>query len=100
VMSYQGSIDFGFMVAADSMPDVWDLADQVEPAYLELIEAAQKRAEDLAQDAMIAAQKASAKARSALEVAASVGQVAKELGVAAPEDELANQEGDDAQADA
>lgn len=100
VMSYQGSIDFGFMVAADSMPDVWDLADQVEPAYLELIEAAQKRAEDLAQDAMIAAQKASAKARSALEVAASVGQVAKELGVTAPEDELASQEGDDAQADA
>ena len=99
VMSYKGSVDFGFMVAADSMPDVWDLADQIEPAYLELIESAQRRAEDLAQDAMIAAQKASAKARSALEVAASVGQVAKELGVA-PDEEQAHQDGDDAQPDA
>ncbi len=41
VMSYCGSVDFGFMVAADLMPDVWDLAHAVQPACEELLAAAQ-----------------------------------------------------------
>jgi WS/DGAT/MGAT family acyltransferase len=40
VMSYRGRIDFGFMVASELMPDVWDLARAVEPAVNELLEAA------------------------------------------------------------
>lgn len=40
VVSYRGNVDFGFMVASDLLPDVWDLADFVEPAYLELRESA------------------------------------------------------------
>ncbi len=40
VISYLDHVDFGFMVAANLMPDVWDLAAAVEPAYLELREAA------------------------------------------------------------
>ena len=41
VMSYCGSVDFGFMVASNLVPDVWDLADAVHPAFEELLAAAQ-----------------------------------------------------------
>jgi hypothetical protein len=40
VMSYRNSVDFGFIVCRDLVPDVWDLADQVEPAFAELEKAA------------------------------------------------------------
>jgi len=40
VLSYCGEVDFGFMVARDLIPDVWDLAAHVEPAYEELLRAA------------------------------------------------------------
>jgi diacylglycerol O-acyltransferase / wax synthase len=40
VMSYRGNVDFGFMVAADLVPDVWDMADSVRPAFEELLAAA------------------------------------------------------------
>ncbi|HEX7668721.1 MAG TPA: wax ester/triacylglycerol synthase family O-acyltransferase [Polyangiaceae bacterium] len=40
VMSYHGSLDFGFTVSADLVPDVWDLAAAVEPAMRELRDAA------------------------------------------------------------
>jgi hypothetical protein len=43
VMSYCGSVDFGFMVAADLMPDVWDLAESVQPAFEELLAEAQTK---------------------------------------------------------
>ena len=39
VMSYRDSVDFGFMVCDELLPDVWDLADCVEPAFTELYEA-------------------------------------------------------------
>jgi diacylglycerol O-acyltransferase / wax synthase len=38
VMSYKGEVDFGFMVCADVMPDVWDLADAVPFAVEELLQ--------------------------------------------------------------
>jgi WS/DGAT/MGAT family acyltransferase len=40
VMSYRDSIDIGFMVDDGLIPDVWDLADAVEPAMAELMSAA------------------------------------------------------------
>ena len=40
VMSYQGNIDIGFMVDEDLVPDVWAMADAVEPALAELLAAA------------------------------------------------------------
>jgi WS/DGAT/MGAT family acyltransferase len=40
VMSYCGSVDFGFTVSADLVPDVWDLADAVRPSIEELVRAA------------------------------------------------------------
>jgi WS/DGAT/MGAT family acyltransferase len=40
VMSYRGSIDIGFMVDEELVPDVWEMADAVEPALAELMEAA------------------------------------------------------------
>ncbi|MCU1370513.1 MAG: wax ester/triacylglycerol synthase family O-acyltransferase [Ilumatobacteraceae bacterium] len=40
VMSYRGSVDFGFMVDRELVPDVWDMADRVKPALEELQEAA------------------------------------------------------------
>jgi WS/DGAT/MGAT family acyltransferase len=40
VLSYMGSVDFGFIAARDGVPDVWALADSVEPALLELTKAA------------------------------------------------------------
>jgi WS/DGAT/MGAT family acyltransferase len=39
VMSYRGSIDIGFMVDRELIPDVWTMADAVEPALEELVEA-------------------------------------------------------------
>jgi hypothetical protein len=36
VMSYLDSIDIGLMVCDDALPEVWDLADQVAPAFEEL----------------------------------------------------------------
>ena len=39
VMSYQGNIDIGFMVDEDLVPDVWAMADAVEPALEELMAA-------------------------------------------------------------
>ncbi len=39
VMSYRDSVDFGFMVCDELLPDVWDLAACVEPAFTELYEA-------------------------------------------------------------
>lgn len=36
VMSYCGNVDFGFMVAKNLVPDVWDLAEAVHEAYREL----------------------------------------------------------------
>jgi WS/DGAT/MGAT family acyltransferase len=39
VMSYLDSIDIGFMVCDDAMPDVWELADAIGPAYEELASA-------------------------------------------------------------
>jgi WS/DGAT/MGAT family acyltransferase len=39
VMSYRDAVDFGFMAAANLVPDVWDLAAGVEPALAELVDA-------------------------------------------------------------
>lgn len=40
VMSYRGSVDFGFMVDRELVTDVWDMADRVKEALTELQEAA------------------------------------------------------------
>ncbi|MCB9730157.1 MAG: wax ester/triacylglycerol synthase family O-acyltransferase [Deltaproteobacteria bacterium] len=40
VMSYQDEVYFGLSVAADLVPDLWDLAGAVAPAYEELARAA------------------------------------------------------------
>ncbi len=40
VMSYRGSIDFGFMVDRELVPDVWNMADRVKDALEELKAAA------------------------------------------------------------
>ncbi len=40
VMSYMGSVDFGFMASRDLVPDVQALADEVAPALEELLSAA------------------------------------------------------------
>lgn len=40
VMSYMGSVDFGFMASRDLVPDVQALADETEPAAEELLAAA------------------------------------------------------------
>ena len=39
VMSYRDSVDFGFMVCDELVPDVWDVAACVEPSFRELYEA-------------------------------------------------------------
>jgi len=39
VLSYMGSLDFGFNAAANAVPDLWDLASCVEPAFEELARA-------------------------------------------------------------
>jgi hypothetical protein len=36
VFSYRGSVDFGFMVDRELVPDVWNMADRVKDALLEL----------------------------------------------------------------
>jgi WS/DGAT/MGAT family acyltransferase len=43
VLSYLGSLDFGFNAAGNAVPDVWDLASCVEPALEELAQAAQSQ---------------------------------------------------------
>jgi hypothetical protein len=40
VISYLGSLDFGFNADTHSVPDLWDLAGCVEPAFAELARAA------------------------------------------------------------
>jgi WS/DGAT/MGAT family acyltransferase len=40
VLSYRDSIDFGFMADRDLLPDIWDLASAVRPAFDELAHAA------------------------------------------------------------
>jgi WS/DGAT/MGAT family acyltransferase len=40
VFSYMGSLDFGFNAATNAVPDLWDLASCVKPAFDELIAAA------------------------------------------------------------
>ena len=40
VLSYRNHIDIGFMADKDLVPDVWDLADAVKPAFEELKELA------------------------------------------------------------
>lgn len=40
VMSYQDSVDIGFMVDKELVPDVWAMAEAVEPALAELVAAA------------------------------------------------------------
>ena len=40
VFSYRGSVDFGFMVDRELVPDVWNMADRVKGALAELQEAA------------------------------------------------------------
>jgi WS/DGAT/MGAT family acyltransferase len=40
VLSYQGSVDFGFNAASSSVPDLWTLADSVQAAFEELKQAA------------------------------------------------------------
>lgn len=43
VLSYEDNIDFGFMVDRDLIPDPWELAAAVAPAFAALKEAADKR---------------------------------------------------------
>jgi outer membrane biosynthesis protein TonB len=40
VLSYRDNVDFGFLAAAELVPDVWDLADHIEEAMAELLAAA------------------------------------------------------------
>jgi WS/DGAT/MGAT family acyltransferase len=40
MLSYRGSVDFGFLAATDLVPDIWDLADAVPLAFDELHDAA------------------------------------------------------------
>jgi diacylglycerol O-acyltransferase len=42
VMSYMGSLDFGFNASANSVPDLWELAGCVQPAFEELAAAASR----------------------------------------------------------
>lgn len=42
VMSYCGSVDVAFTASADLMPDLWDLADAVQPAARDLVDATRK----------------------------------------------------------
>ena len=44
VMSYKGSVDFGFNAAASLIPDLWALARAVKPAFDELLAATATRA--------------------------------------------------------
>ncbi len=42
VLSYRDSVDFGFLAASALIPDVWDLAGAVPPAFAALLEAAER----------------------------------------------------------
>jgi diacylglycerol O-acyltransferase / wax synthase len=44
VLSYQDNVDFGFLACAELVPDVWDLADDIEAAMKDLLAAADGRA--------------------------------------------------------
>jgi WS/DGAT/MGAT family acyltransferase len=44
VLSYQNAIDFGFNAATNAVPDLWAMAEQVEPAFSELVEASKRLA--------------------------------------------------------
>ena len=44
VMSYLDSVDFGFLVDSELIPDVWDLAAAAEEAFKELKRAARRYA--------------------------------------------------------
>ena len=44
VLSYQDNVDFGFLACAELVPDVWDLADDIEAAMKDLLAAADERA--------------------------------------------------------
>jgi hypothetical protein len=61
VMSYRGSVDFGFMVDRELVPDVWDMADRVKPALKELQAAAARLAASTS-DTEVAAERANADA--------------------------------------
>ena len=45
VLSYRDTIDIGFIAAANLVPDLWDLADAVAPAFDELLQASRSAAE-------------------------------------------------------
>ncbi len=42
VLSYKDAVDFGFIVSQNLCPDLWTLAEAVEPAFEELMHAAEK----------------------------------------------------------
>jgi diacylglycerol O-acyltransferase / wax synthase len=41
VLSYTDNVDFGFLAGAELVPDLWDLADHVDSAMAELLDAAE-----------------------------------------------------------
>jgi len=47
-VSYRGNVDIGFTVDPDLVPDAWSLADAVEEAHRELLEAAYERVREAA----------------------------------------------------
>lgn len=63
VLSYMDNVDFGFLAGAELIPDLWDLADDVETAMAELMAAAEKTAP--AKKAKAPARKAKAPAKKA-----------------------------------
>ncbi len=50
VLSYQGSVDFGFNAASNAVPDLWGLADCVQGAFAELAQAARPLAASSGRD--------------------------------------------------
>jgi hypothetical protein len=42
VLSHTDHVDFGFLAAAELVPDVWDMADQVTDGMAELLAAADR----------------------------------------------------------
>ncbi|HZM31648.1 MAG TPA: WS/DGAT domain-containing protein, partial [Acidimicrobiales bacterium] len=43
VLSYMDNVDFGFLAAAELVPDVWDMADDIDAAMKDLLDAAGER---------------------------------------------------------
>ena len=43
VLSYMDNVDFGFLAAAELVPDVWDMADDIDAAMKDLLAAAEER---------------------------------------------------------